>query len=166
MGKVNPPRITWMVSIPAVCRPSRSDSAAYSILFFKMYFLHVNPFPPQTFEAQNDGKRNRERKHLQKRAERFAHFSIFSSKSCCLSNSGWLWPRLWVFGSVLKPACGLPCLRARECVCGPAQNKSGHSSPEVGVCRRERHPFIFLHASRDPGGDHMPEPGQESLLCD
>lgn len=36
-----------MVSIPAVCRPSQSDSTAYSILFFKTYFLNVNPFPPE-----------------------------------------------------------------------------------------------------------------------
>lgn len=61
---------------------------------------------------------------------------------------------------MLEPACGLPCLRAR--VCGPAGNKSGHSSPEVYTVASEKRSF-HLPASRDPGGDHMPEPGRESF---
>lgn len=74
----------------------------------------------------------------------------FFCKSCCLSDSGWLRLHLWVFGSVLEPACGLPCLRAR--VCGPAGNKSGHSSPEVcALALGERDPFIFMLAETPVG---------------
>lgn len=80
--------------------------------------------------------------------------------------------RFWLSGVAFVGVwkCARACVRSAmftctcTCVCGPARNKSGHSSPEVGVFALvERRPFISVPTSRDPSGDHMPGPGQESF---
>lgn len=76
--------------------------------------------------------------------------------------------QLHVFVSVGVWMCVEAYMWFAMCVCGPAQNKSGHSSAELACAqhirsRKERQAFIFAHACRDPNGDHMPESGQESF---
>lgn len=109
MGKVNPPRITWMVSIPAVCRPSRSDSTAYSLLFFKMYFLHVNPFPPQNthirprMTGSETGSKN-----ICKREQNASHASQHLLEQKLLSEQLWL----IVAATVGVWKCAQACVRS------------------------------------------------------
>lgn len=78
------------------------------------------------------------------------------------------WLRLNMSVSVGVWKCVQAYVWFAVCVCGPVQNKSGHSSAELACAqhirsRKERQAFIFAQACRDPIGDHMPESGQESF---
>lgn len=71
---------------------------------------------------------------------------------------------------VCSGACAACSVYVHVCVCGPVQNKSGHSSAGLACAEhirngKERQAFIFSRACWYPNGDHMPESSEESFCA-
>lgn len=103
-----------------------------------------------------------ERTHLQ-HTKSFTHFSTFSDLLQKLPSE---WLRLTAATSAGVWKCARACVRSAvfTCTCvwsGWEQKRTLITRGLRRCVRRER--SFHLCASRDPGGDHMPEPGQESF---